>query len=63
MMKATLLICALTVMAFGQTVVTAPTANQTITQPDGTTFTPNSLGSVLYAEKCPGKDIGMKINS
>src|ERR1700761_53646 len=63
MMKPLLLLCALTGTAFGQTVVTVPTANQTITQPDGTTFTPNSLGSVLYAEQCPGKDIGVKINN
>jgi hypothetical protein len=58
-----LLICALTGAAFGQGVVTAPAGNQTIAQPDGTTFTPSSLGFVLYADKCPGTDIGMKINA
>ena len=63
MIRRLLLICALTGTAFGQGVVTAPARNQTITQPDGTTFTPSSLGFVLYADKCPGTDIGMKINS
>src|SRR5439155_15787434 len=61
--KRFLLICAFTGTAFGQSVVTAPTGNQNITQPDGTTFAPSSLGFVLYADKCPGTDIGMKINS
>ena len=63
MIKRLLLICALTGTAFGQSVVTAPTGHQTIAQPAGTTFTPNSLDFVLYADKCAGSDIGMKINS
>jgi hypothetical protein len=63
MIKLLLLICALTGTAFGQSVITAPTGNQTITQPDGTTFTPNSLDFVLHADKCTGTDIGMKIDS
>src|SRR3954452_17960773 len=63
MIKQLLLICAFTGTAFGQSVVTAPAGNQTITQPDGTTFAPSSLGFMLFASKCPGTDIGMKINS
>jgi hypothetical protein len=63
MIKRLLLICALAGTAFGQSVVTAPTGNQTIIQPDRTTFTPNSLAFVLYADKCQGTDIGMKINA
>src|SRR5437764_11915759 len=63
MIKQWLLVCAFTGTAFGQSVVTAPAGNQTITQPDGTTFAPSSLGFMLFAGKCPGTDIGMKINS
>src|SRR3954468_12137789 len=63
MIKQLLLICAFTGTAFGQSVVTAPAGNQTITQPDGTTFAPSSLGFMLFAGNCPGTDIGMKINS
>ena len=47
----------------GQAVFRDSTENQTITQPAGTTLTPNSLDSVLYADKCTGTDIGMKINT
>lgn len=47
----------------GQAVVVNSTENQTVIQPAGTTFRPNSLDFVLYADTCPGTDIGMKINS
>src|SRR5260370_7336980 len=63
MIKRLLLICALTGTAFGKSVVTAASGDQTIAQAAGTPFTPNSLDFVLYADKCAGSDIGMKINS
>lgn len=49
--------------ASGLAIVSVPAGGQTITQPAGTTFTPNSMDNVLYADMFPGSDIGAKINA
>ena len=40
-----------------------PSQTQTIDQPSGTTLAVSSIGYTLYADRCPGADIGTKINS